>query len=365
MARGASKPGAHRGKTVKSTASTPGQKTGKHDAGQAPAGSVPLELQQRCLDIFSATFKPGSDDDVTLQEVKGHLYNRDFYAAFSKDEYLRVYASRWSPSRALAYLQVFDDIATYLPLVSGNVRDSEQDGSLRVVCIGGGAGGELVALAGWVGMQQDGNPLSAPTRLHVDLVDIADWMSITNALEKGIKIPPELSKYASQAKKNSNTALLLPEMLSTTFQQQDVLDTAKDNVEYMSRPVGGADLVTFMFTLNELYSTSTSKTQGLLGKIKAVMRPGALLLVVDSPGSYSTVAMNGVERKYPMQWLLDYTLLGPLQERRAANASGKWEKLISDDSRWFRLPEGLQYPIGLENMRYQVHLYRRLGGDST
>ena len=35
-----------------------------------------------------------------------------------------------------------------------------------------------------------------------------------------------------------------------------------------------------------------------------------------------------------------------------------WEKLESADSVWFRLAEGLRYPIQLENMRYQMHLYR-------
>ena len=35
-----------------------------------------------------------------------------------------------------------------------------------------------------------------------------------------------------------------------------------------------------------------------------------------------------------------------------------WEKLESADSVWFRLAEGLRYPIPLENMRYQMHLYR-------
>ena len=42
------------------------------------------------------------------------------------------------------------------------------------------------------------------------------------------------------------------------------------------------------------------------------------------------------------------------------NASGEkqWEKVHAQDSRWFRLPKGLRYPIELEDMRYQVHLYK-------
>ena len=38
----------------------------------------------------------------------------------------------------------------------------------------------------------------------------------------------------------------------------------------------------------------------------------------------------------------------------------KWEKVVDEESKWFRLPPGLRYPIELENMRYQIHLYRRL-----
>ena len=83
-------------------------------------------------------------------------------------------------------------------------------------------------------------------------------------------------------------------------------------------------------------------------------------MVVDSPGSYSTVTINGSEKKYPMQWLLDHTMLST-----KATAGTAWEKVASDESKWFRLPEGLQYPIKLENMRYQFHLYRRLANSSV
>jgi 25S rRNA (uracil2843-N3)-methyltransferase len=82
---------------------------------------------------------------------------------------------------------------------------------------------------------------------------------------------------------------------------------------------------------------------------------GTLLLVVDSPGSYSTVSLNGAEKKYPMQWLLDHTLLdeGPKGDTAA------WSKLTEDESKWFRLDTRLRYPIELEDMRFQLHLYRR------
>jgi 25S rRNA (uracil2843-N3)-methyltransferase len=73
--------------------------------------------------------------------------------------------------------------------------------------------------------------------------------------------------------------------------------------------------------------------------------------------------LNGAEKKYPMQWLLDHTLLkqanGNLNERGKEEIV-RWEKVKEDDSRWYRLDERLRYPIELENMRMQVHLYRKL-----
>jgi len=82
-------------------------------------------------------------------------------------------------------------------------------------------------------------------------------------------------------------------------------------------------------------------------------------LVVDSPGSYSETMVGSESKKYPMKWLLDHTLLEK-ENKDDKDSLAKWEKIVSEDSRWFRLANSLQYPIPLENMRYQIHLYRRL-----
>ncbi|KAK5170376.1 uncharacterized protein LTR77_004963 [Saxophila tyrrhenica] len=320
------------------------------EQGEEADSSIALKVQQLCLDIFKNALKPESGDQGTLQEVKGHLYNRDFATAFGKEEYLRVYASRWSPSRALAYIQVFRDIEEHL--------DVHQDNDLHVACLGGGAGGELVALAGWHSTHLDAAHEGSFKNLHLRLIDIANWFGVTQSLLNSVTSPPELSKYASQAKKDANKPLVCPENLDVVFQQQDVLHADHQTTAAFAETVKGANLTTFMFTLNELYSTSVAKTQRLLAQLTEAMSVGACLLVVDSPGSYSTVSINGTEKRYPMQWLVDHTLLA----RGENDASGaKWEKVLSDDSRWFRLAETLHYPIDLENMRYQIHLYRRLG----
>lgn len=442
--------------------------TSSKSAGKAPedvSSSIPLDLQQHILNVFrDACAEPlGSELEPVLQQVKGHLYNRDFIAAFGTEENLEAYATRWSPSRALGYLEIFNDISDTvaqsirhesdnpqhssfgttrddLPEVSvenlrlteteleragaagsasatGNKDEADDSDSssiieitredaeadkppayeedktvpdyehppsygadngpptsatqtsrpgLRMACIGGGAGAELVATAGWLKLQadneaEDDDPIigEAPVDLNsveIHCVDIAEWSSVVHKLETAITTPPTISKYASAAAKAANKALLPAGAMKIESVQQDVLDA---NVDCLRSIFQSSDLITMMFTLNELYSTSVSKTQRLLFELTVSTRPGTLLLVVDSPGSYSTVTINGAEKKYPMQWLLDHTLLEASKKTRVLPPGDHWEKLLSDESRWFRLPKGLEYPIELENMRYQIHLYRR------
>lgn len=357
MAKGKSSTRGLKGKAAGASKSLDG---GSKPSNESHNKNVPSELQQKCLNIFRDALKPGTEVDAIVQEVKGLLYNRDFAAAFGKEEYLRVYASRWSPSRALGYLQVFADVEHLVLRDEAGVAYHGADAKgLEVVCLGGGAGAELVGLAGWASQLQG---RIASFSLQVNLVDAASWGSTVRDLHQRSVTPPELSKYASVAAREANTSLLSESTFKAHFHQQDVLQWAETEIGSL---VGGAKLVTLMFTLNELYSASIQKTQRLLCQLTASMTPNACLLVVDSPGSYSTVSINGAEKKYPMQWLLDYTLLGSSQKVGSGEVEAKWEKVLSDDSRWFRLPQGLRYPIELENMRYQIHLYRRIGSNGA
>ncbi|KAK4506673.1 hypothetical protein PRZ48_000405 [Zasmidium cellare] len=352
MARGNKKPAAAKPKPQRPARTKEVENSDSKDSTL----TVPLELQQKCLEIFQRALKPGEDDVRILQEVKGHLYNRDFAAAFGKDNYLRVYASRWSPSRALGYLQVLIDVQDTL-FESFQSGMDPQERPYKAVCLGGGAGAEVVALGAWI-HRKTSDPDELPVKhLQADFVDIAAWQSVVSSLHEAVTTPQELSKYASAAAREANVAMVPPNAFVAGFNQIDVL--APDKSSWQER-LEKVDLVTLMFTLNELYSTSMAKTQKMLAHITDCLAPGANLLVVDSPGSYSTVSINGAEKKYPMQWLLDFTLIGSQQQREDGDGSAKWEKLVSDESKWFRLPQGLKYSIELENMRYQIHLYRRL-----
>jgi 25S rRNA (uracil2843-N3)-methyltransferase len=365
---------------------------------------IPLELQQLLLNVFRNAFPSQFSGDglqklpETLQEIKGHLFDRDFVKAFGKEEYLEAYAVRWSPSRALGYAQiVWETIERLLNSVRNDKDDSDggmhaelenlglaQQPKLGVTCLGGGAGAELVALGGVVQILQQQMrepPGDGESRLdnkslsmNLTLVDMASWNNVADRLYSALTSPPPLSEYASATVKANNVALVPRSSFSSSFHQADVLELSR---QQLSDLVRHSDLITLMFTLNELYSTNLGKTQALFLNLTKVMKLGSLLLVVDSPGSYSEVKLNGKENRYPMHWLLDHALLrmdsketksGVCEDHEAKSQSAStqrprcWEKLAEVESRWFRRPLGLKYPLDLENMRCQIHVYQRVRG---
>ncbi|OLN86464.1 25S rRNA (uridine(2843)-N(3))-methyltransferase [Colletotrichum chlorophyti] len=386
-------------------------------ATDAPPPLLPLPSQQRLLSSFTGAFGPVLASDsfpVLLQEVKAALFARDFEAAFTaaRPESLEAYAARWSPTRALGYATVLLGIGEHLAehvhrdvVSSGAAADVGPDGegesaapspngaahpsvtsadtvadvqnsieglsiasgaesldneeatagekpskTIKMLSIGGGAA-EIAAFAAYLSQQ---DPLISGS---VTLLDSAPWDSVVSKLHDALTTTPPISKYANAAAKAANGPLLRqPACLSSAFTKQDVLTMTR---QQLSDTIGGADeilLVTLLFTLNELYTTGgIGKTTKFLLNLTAVIPEGSLLLVVDSPGSYSEAAVGKESKKYPMQWLLDHTLL---KSEKDAVEGCRWEKLESHDSVWFRLADSLKYPISLENMRYQMHLYR-------
>lgn len=209
--------------------------------------------------------------------------------------------------------------------------------------------------------------------IEVTAVDIADWSSIIARLNASLTTTLAVPGHALSGVANDIASNLGHDSFHVKFEQHDLL---KMEVSQMRPLLQDCTLVTFMFTLNELYSTSLNDTTKCLLSITDLIQQGSLLLVVDSPGSYSTVNIGkdaksqaiqkqkgpSAQREYPMFWLLDHTLLHTAVEGagKLGNQERQWEKLQEDDSKWFRLPRGLKYPIEIESMRYQIHLYRRL-----
>jgi len=323
-----------------------------------------------------------------LQEVKQHLYHRAFDKAFGRPEYLQAYAARWSPSRALGYLEIFRNVVEFFnqgaeesEFTSQDAQTSETKAQLKAVCLGGGAGAEVCAFAGLHQLltaahsntnQKD--TVNGQIQIQVTAYDIAKWDDVLETLRHSLTTPPLLSKYASAAAKAANVEIIRPSSFALDFLHCDLLalSTSTLTSSQFQESVSNANLITLMFTLNELYTVSMPATQTFLFELTTATKKGTLLLVVDSPGSYSTITLNGQEKKYPMHWLMDHTLLNVVertaelskaadaQSTDAPGSTSRWAKLVSEESRWFRLPGGLKYPLELENMRYQMHLYRRL-----
>ncbi|GKT91167.1 hypothetical protein Ct61P_09017 [Colletotrichum tofieldiae] len=326
---------------------------------------LPMPLQQRLLSTFNAAYNPvltSNSLGEILQEVKAALYARDFDAAFAKarPEALDAYAARWSPTRALGYAAVFLGIEEYLEELEAEVKveakaedgdeaeaeaRAEETGdprteltkSIRMLSIGGGAA-EIAAFAAYLS-QQPSRSLGGT----MALLDSAPWDDAVAKLHDALTTPPPLSKYANAAAKAANVAIIEADRLTSSFTQQDVLAMTRDQ---LSQKLGDEPLlVTLLFTLNELYTTAgIGKTTAFLLDLTATVPLGSLLLVVDSPGSYSEAAVGKDSKKYPMQWLMDHTLVTKPEKEGVAEGC-RWEKLESHDSVWFRLADSLKYPI--------------------
>ena len=355
---------------------------------------LPVDLEKRTLGIFRTTFPVSNDFEALkpiLQRIKDALNCRDFDMAFGKDEYLEAYTIRWSPSRALGYAQLLAWICTqragdaYIKQLVGSV---ENEGPMKAVCFGGGAS-EFMAFSGLLrhlrpseaaGKPQTHNeeiaegldalsislPNTTSPLLQVNLIDSADWTSVLSKLDQGLKTPPTLSKYASAAVRAANASLLLPGIVEHSFTRGDVLRLTTEDLRaaFGTAPA----LLTLISILNELYTISMPQTTAFLRRLKDAAPKGSLLLVVDSPGAYSEVATANAKegdekRKYPMDLLLDYALL---PERLNPNDSDEeqperaWEKVINVPNVVHKLDDALEFPVSLENMKFQVHLYKRI-----
>lgn len=374
-----------------------------------------IKLQKRLLNVFRDALFPRMNYELhhILQEVKKNLFNRDFQKAFEREEHLEAYALRWSPSRALAYMEIFCmipllrvrltrssiettvearesvnlDLDGAVPLRSDPNAEIQPEKEQQprppplndlgegcgIVCLGGGSGAELVALAGFLHWINSADLGLEATALNIKILDVANWSNIISMLHSGATTSPPISNYASTTAKANNTPLTNDDLFRVHFQQDDIQSLCPEQLKSV---FSNAKLVTLMFTLNELYSTSISATTNFLLSMTSVLPVGALLLVVDSPGSYSTVNIGKdantkddvsatsepKKKQYPLHWLLDHTLLesARLGPGNARESEKLWEKVYSDESRWYRLAKELTYPIELEDMRYQIHLYERI-----
>ncbi|CAK7205042.1 hypothetical protein SEUCBS139899_007806 [Sporothrix eucalyptigena] len=332
-------------------------------------------LQQGLLDVFGRAFAPALASprlNEALQAVKQALFERDFAGAFGTVDDNRTdaddtaaekkgksvsfeidsvippldaYAARWSPTRALCYASVLASPVVQEHWNAAQESSDDQPESkapLRMVAIGGGAA-EIVAFGTLLTRGEAANDRAG----DLVLVDSGPWASVVDRLR---------TSMVESGTDSPKAALIEPaERFNVDVRQRDIL---KVDDEEMGKLIGGSGeagavttLITLFFTLNELFTAGgLGSAATFLLRLTAASPAGTVLLVVDSPGSYAEMAVGSQARKYPMRWLLDKFLL---QDSEA------WTKAHENEAIWFRLSQSLSYPIRLEDMRYQVHLYVR------
>ncbi|KAI3403994.2 hypothetical protein KGF56_003153 [Candida oxycetoniae] len=280
------------------------------------------------IDLFNVCFRDilhSPDLQVGIQSVKTALYHRDYLAAFDDENKRFTYAARWTPSRSLAYAALFSSLNPISTLLDN------QDLAVNVLCIGGGASSELVGLGSVFCRLKEYKPTS-PSKIRISIVDIADWNEV-------------VSNVASYIKRNW---LFQEEKLVTQFTHADILSVDLNTLE-----IGKMDLVTLMFTTNELFSEKRKDTIKLFSNLSKQCKPGSLLLIAESAGSFSHITIG--EKKFPVQFLIDTILVGKMNEN-----NGSWELISQNDGIWYRVNEKeVNYSIKLENMRFFYRLYRR------
>ncbi|KAG0356032.1 hypothetical protein BG005_005042 [Podila minutissima] len=351
--------------------------------GNSPDQHILNVVRESCQEAFSLP-----SFTTTLQTIKSHFFDRNYDAVFQNPAHLPVYSARYAPSRALCYYHLFLEHPILMKTL---------EGPSTVLCIGSGAGSELVGISAAMvhanpvpkskkkkatttsssGKSRDKEdegkkdeeaiPKEAPTHGSEDPALNLEKMNISFPSSEGAT--PEESAPAvttkpkkSKANKHQVTIVMqdyvdwspILEPMETVVRQRMVLgperlqcETEVGNVldlsEGLLQRVAKADLITFMFVLNELFQDK-KRTMLLVAKIVAAMPTGAHMLVVDSAGSFSNLKVG--ERTYMVYMLLDHLK--------------SLETVYQDDATWYRCPPSATYPLKLENMRHFVRIYRKL-----
>jgi len=288
------------------------------NAGALPPNDV-LKLYQ---DSFKFLLNSPNLESF-IQVVKGDLYNRDYIKAFGDDDRRMAYCARWTPSRSLCYSSLFSFLDEVKEIIT------EQDS--KILCIGGGAGGELVSLCSVFAQSRDFlDKEKYKSKLDIKLIDIADWSMIVGKLTSEIK---------------KSWLYTEPDNLNVDFLNEDVL-----NIEPSSLELESLDLITLLFTTNELFAEEKAKSIRFFQTLNQNCQSGCYLLICESAGSFSHITVG--TKKFPIQFLIDTILLGK-------DGKGDWELAKQTDSCWYRCEKDFDYPLKLENMRFFFRLYRK------
>lgn len=237
-------------------------------------------IEEACKETFAR-----KDFNTALQSIKASFYIRDYLSIFTVPSNLPVYTAAYIPGRALCYYEIFRSHPQLLRIIAKNSR---------IYLPGSGSGSELVGISAAM--------LHAPParqRVQLHMQDIGDWSGVLDSLEGSVR-----DKW-----------MLDQQQLQCFYEQGDVLQPSTRRDELIQ----GADLITFMFVMNELFVNKT-KSMALIQSLVSNMKKGAYLLIVDSAGSFSHLKVGG--QTYMIYFLLD--------------AIKTLEKVIAEDSKWYR-----------------------------
>jgi hypothetical protein len=273
--------------------------------------------------------------DTTLQTIKSHFFDRNYDAVFQNPEHLPVYSARYAPSRALCYYHLFLEHPVLMKTLEG--------GPSTILCIGSGAGSELVGISAAMvhanpvvkvkkpkkadkedkktkGAKADteeitkddtkdtnGTVEDAATTTTLGMENLAvstesaqDPASPTEVAAETTPAPTTATKTKTKKPKVNkhqvtivmqdyvdwspilepmetvvrSRMVLGPERLQCETEVGNVLDLSEGLLERVAK----ADLITFMFVLNELFQDK-KRTMLLVAKIVAAMPSGAHMLV--------------------------------------------------------------------------------------
>ncbi|KAH7312714.1 hypothetical protein B0I35DRAFT_437575 [Stachybotrys elegans] len=341
---------------------------------------IPQELQQLVLDIYRETFPACNDFEElkpALREIKDAVAQGNFEQAFGTEDKREKFTIRWSPSKALACSNILASVFNELKEEeSVNLLKHGQDHRAINVLSFGQAPAGLMAFMALMKHQDfdlasnspsplssDGNSesqCSHNSRWNIHLIHAVDWSHVISSLHQSLTQPRPLSKYASAKARASNMPPLAHDALSWHFTQSDAVGCEAEALHDMMGSCPA--LITLLFTLGDMYSSSISQASAFLRNLTASAPKGSLLVVVDDMKTYP----EGQEEGLHLSELI-YGALNPEERREeprreedALEKSKAWEKLVEHDDNVFQIRKGLWFPVSLENIKYQIHVLKRL-----
>ena len=275
--------------------------------------------------------------------------------------------------------QAVDELEQQLRASRSAKADSEAEGAAAVVdaiMIGAGAGSEVVALGGVLGVGTAADPTLAPDhrsppRVRVQAVDQGSWNVLLDKMSQGLRDAwPTLDSEHVEGEDGDHLPRFDVRFVKGNILDAQLITTAAGSSTTAPMIDFGSSslrLITICFTITELLLQSRLETLRLLSTISRSAPSGTLFLIVES-ASLAQIPIGQEGRTYPLGKLLDHALCGNGGAGEKGGAGGAWEILRSEDAKWYRMPDdadevynamGKGTKVKLENSRVVLRLYRK------